>query len=182
MNQLTVENLTSAHRSAFGVAQSMASIAVSGFEKYAALNLAASKSAFLETSEDILAALSASTATDALAAQASLVKPMLEKSISYGRSVSSIARETTTALAELAEAQMEEVQKAVVLSVEALTKNAPAGSESIVLLFNSSLTAGQSAINTARQSAKRVVDQAEQQAQAVTETALQAVRTTSHKK
>lgn len=182
MNTLNVENLTSAHKNAFALAQNVATVVLSGVEKYAELNLGATKAALLETGDDFLSALGASSATDALAAQASLVKPLIEKTISYNRSVYGIAAETNSALLELVEAQFAEVQKTMLASMDELVKNAPAGSESLVAIFKSSVTAGQNAIDTAKQSAKKAVEQAEQQVAAVTDTALQNVKTTTRKK
>jgi hypothetical protein len=49
-------------------------------------------------------------------------------------------------------------------------------------MLKSSMVAGQNAIDTAKQSAKKAVEQAEQQVAAVTDTALQNVKTTTRKK
>lgn len=182
MNTLTVENLSSAHKNAFALAQNMASVLLAGMEKYAELNLGATKSALLETSDDYLSALSATSANDSLAAQASLVKPLIEKSISYSRSAYNIAAETNTALVALAESQFAGLQESMMASVDEMAKSAPAGSESLVTIFKSSVAAGQNAIDTARQSAKKAMQHAEQQAAAVTDTALQTVKTTIRKK
>ena len=182
MSQLNAEQLISAQKNALGVAQRVATIAIDSVEKYAELNIAAAKAALLETGDDFLSTLSANSATDSLAAQASLVKPLFEKSISYGRSVYAIASEANTALADVAEAQYAQWNDVVLASVENLVKNAPAGSEPLVNLFKSSMAAGQNAINTAKQSAKKAVAQAEQQAASITDTALQSVKTTSRKK
>jgi phasin family protein len=182
MNTLSVENLSSFHKNAFTLAQNMVTILFSGVEKYAELNMGAAKSAVLETGDDFLAALSATSATDALAAQASLVKPLIEKSISYSRSVYNIAAQTNAALVELAESQFSGLHDSMMVSMDEMAKNAPAGSESLVTIFKSSMAAGQNAIDTAKQSAKKAMQQAEQQAAAVTDTALQSVKTTSRKK
>jgi phasin family protein len=182
MNTLTIENLSSAHKTAFTLAQNMATVLFSSMEKYAELNMGATKSALLETSDDFLSALSATSANDALAAQASLVKPLIEKSISYSRSAYSIAAETNAALVELAESQFAGLQQSMMASVDEMAKSAPAGSESLVTMFKSSVAAGQNAIDTAKQSAKKAMQQAEQQAAAVTDTALQSVKTTTRKK
>jgi len=182
MNTFTAESLTSVNKNAFTLAQSMAAAVFSGMQKFAELNLGATKSAVFETGEDFISALGATTATDALAAQASLVKPLLEKSISYSRSMYNISAETNAALAELAEAQFAEVQKSTLASIDALAKNAPGGSESLVAVLKSSMVAGQKAIDTAKQSAKKAVEQAEQQVAAVTDTALQNVKTTTRRK
>lgn len=182
MSKLTAEQLTSAQKNALGVAQSVAAVAIASWEKYAELNVAATKAAILETGDDFLSTLGATTATDSLAAQASLVKPLFEKSISYSRSVYAIASEANTALAEIAEAQFAQLNDAWLTSVESMAQNAPAGTEPLVSLFKSSVAAGQSAINTAKQSAKKAVEQAEKQAASITDTALQSVKTTTRKK
>ena len=182
MTTLNVEQILAANKTAMAEAQGVATAALAGFEKLVALNLAATKSALFDTSADFMSAFTAQNPTDALAAQASLVKPLAEKSVAYGRSVYAIATETSAELTKAAEAKAAESQKAMTTALEEMAKNAPAGSESVVAALKSAVTASQQAMDTAKSTAKKAVEMAEKQAASVADTALNAVKTPSRKK
>jgi phasin family protein len=179
---LTVEQILAANKTAAAEAQALAATAFAGFEKLVSLNMAAAKSALFDTSADFTSTLSAKTPADALAAQASLVKPLAEKTLAYGRSVYAIASETGAELSAAAEGKMVEVQKTLASSLEEMVKNAPAGSESVVAVVKSAVAASQNALESAKASAKQAVAAAEKQAAAMADNALSAVKTTAKKK
>ena len=182
MTNLTVEQILNANKSAVVEAQNLAATALAGFQKLVDLNVAATKSALLDSSADYLAALSSQNPADALAAQAALVKPLAEKSIAYGRSVAAIASETTSEFTKVAEAKAAESQKTFTAALENLAKNAPAGSETVVAALKSAVTAGQQAIETAKSSAQKAMEMAEKQVASATDNALSAVKTTPSRK
>ena len=178
---LTVEQILAANKTAAAEAQAMAATAFAGFEKLVALNVAATKSALFDTA-DLSAVFSAKNPTDALAAQASLVKPLAEKTLAYGRSVYAIASETSAELSAAAEGKLAEAQKTLTGALDNMAKNAPAGTESLVAVVKSAVTASQNAMDSAKASAKQAVATAEKQAAALADNALNAVKTTSRKK
>lgn len=179
---LNVEQILAANKTAVADAQALAASAFAGFEKLVELNLATTKSALFDTTGDFASAFSAKTPADALAAQASLVKPLAEKAIAYGRSVYAIAAGTTAELSIAAEGKLAEAQKSFAGALDEVAKNAPAGTESIVAVVKSAVAAGQNAVDTAKASAKKAVELAEKQANSATDAALSAVKTTSRKK
>lgn len=182
MTTLTVEHILAANKAALADAQGVASAALAGFEKLVALNIAATKSALFDTSADVMSAFTAQSPSDALAAQASLVKPLAEKTVAYGRSVYAIATEAGAELTKVSDAKAAESQKAVISALEEMAKNAPAGSEPVFVALKSAVTAGHQAIETAKSTAKKAVEVAEKQAASVTETALNSVKAPSRKK
>jgi phasin family protein len=179
---MNVEQILAANKTAAADAQALAATAFAGFEKLVALNIAATKAALFETSSDFSSAFSAQNPADALAAQASLVKPLAEKAIAYGREIYAIAAGTTAELSVAAEGKIAEAQKALASSLEEMAKSAPAGTESMVAVVKSAVAAGQNAIESAKASAKKAVEAVEQQVNTVTDNALNAVKTTSRKK
>jgi len=179
---LNVEQILAANKAAVTEAQALAATAFAGFEKLVALNVAATKSALFDTSSDFTAAFSAKNPSDALAAQASLVKPLAEKTIAYGRSVYAIASETSAEFGAAAEGKLAEAQKALATALDNAAKNAPAGTESVVAVVKSAVAASQNALDSAKASAKQAVATAEKQAAALADNALNAVKTTSKKK
>lgn len=179
---MTVEQILAANKTAAAEVQALAATAFAGFEKLVALNMAATKSALFDTTADFTSAFSAKNPTDALAAQASLVKPLAEKTLAYGRSVYEIATETGAELSAAAEGKFAEAQKTVATGLETMAKNAPAGTESLVAVVKSAVAASQNALESAKASAKQAVATAEKQAAALADNALSAVKTTSKKK
>jgi phasin family protein len=182
MTTLNVEQIVAANKAAVAETQALAASAFAGFEKLVALNLAATKSALFDTTGDFASSFSAKSPADALAAQASLVKPLAEQAIAYGRSVYAIAAGTSAELSVAAEGKLAEAQKAFAVALDDMAKNAPAGTESVVAVVKSAVTAGQNAVESAKASAKKAVELAEKQANSATEAALSAVKTTSRKK
>lgn len=182
MTTFNAEQLVAANKNAVADMQALTTTVLAGFEKLVDLNMAATKSALFDTSADFMAAFGAQSPTDALAAQASLVKPMAEKSIAYSRALYSIASETGAELTKSAEAKLAENQKVVASAVATMAKNAPAGSETLVAMFSTAVNAGNNAIDAAKTSAKKAVEVAEKQANAVVDSALSSVKTTSRKK
>jgi phasin family protein len=181
---LNAEQFVNANKTAFAEAQSLAATAFGGFERLVDLNMSVTKTVLFHNSTDFFAAFSANSPTDALAAQAALVKPLAEQSVAYAKAVYAIATETAAELTSAAEEKFAEGQKAVSEVVENLAKNAPAGSETIVAAFKSAVSAGQNAIDSAKTSAKKAMEVAEKQATDMTDSALNSVKTatTSRKK
>jgi phasin family protein len=182
MTTPTVEQILAANKAAVSEAQSVAATALTGFEKLVELNLAAAKAVLSETSGDFLSVLSAKTPADALATQAALVKPLAEKSVSYGRAVYAIVSETSAELTKAAEDKLAEGQKTFTAAVDSLAKNAPAGSESVFAVVKAATAASHNAIESAKASAKKALETAEKQAATLADSALNAVKTPAGKK
>lgn len=177
-----VDTLMAAQKTAATEAQALASTAFAGFEKLVALNMDVARSALTQTAPDLASALSAKNPADALAAQTSLVKPLAEQAVAYGRSVYAIATDLGAELGKAADAKAAEAQKQIDAAVEAMAKNAPAGSEPLVTAYKTALSASQNAIALAKSSAMKAAEMADKQTSQLVENTLGAVKTTSRKK
>ena len=177
-----VDTLTAAHKAAASDAQALAASTLAGFEKLVALNLTMARSALTKTSPDLLSAFSAKNPADALAAQASMAKPLAEQAVAYSRSVYAIAADVNATLTKIVEAQAASGQKQMEATIEALLKNAPAGSEPMVAAYKTALTASQNAIAMAKSSAMKAAEMADKQAKQLTDNALSVVKTHSRLK
>jgi phasin family protein len=186
MTTFTVDTLLAAQQNAASEAQSLASTAFAGFEKLVNLNLNlnlnVARSALTQTSPDLASAFSAKNPADALAAQTALVKPLAEQAVAYGRSVYAIATDVGAEFSKAAEAQAAAGQKQLDAAVEALTKNAPAGSETLVAAYKTALSASQNAMAAAKSSASKAVEMADKQANQLVDNALSAVKAAPRKK
>ena len=182
MTTVNVEQILAANKATVAEVQALAATSLSGFEKLVELNMAAIKSAMLDTSADFMSAFSAQSPSDALAAQASLAKPLAEKSIAYSRAVYAIAQDASAELTKAVEAKLATSQQALAEVVESMVKSAPAGSESVVAMFTAAVANGQKAIDSAKASAKKAFEMAEKQTNSAVDSALSQVKTTSRKK
>ncbi len=179
---LNVEQILAANKNAVAEAQNIAATAFAGFEKLVALNMATTKSALFDNNADILASFTVKSPADLFTAPTALVTPLAEQAVAYGRSVYAIASETSAELSQVAEEKAAEVQKAFHAAVDNMAKNAPAGSETLVSAIKTAVTAGQNAIDSAKSSAKKAMQVAEQQAATMTDTAFKTVKAPARKK
>jgi phasin family protein len=182
MTTVNIEQIVAANKATVSEVQALAATSLSGFEKLVELNMAAIKSAMLDTSADFMSAFSAQSPSDALAAQASLAKPLAEKSIAYSRAVYAIAQDAGAELTKAVEAKLATSQEALAEVIESMVKSAPAGSESVVAMFTAAVANGQKAIDSAKASAKKAFEMAEKQTNSAVDSALSQVKTTSRKK
>lgn len=121
-------------------------------EKVVALNLQATRANLDETREYVL---SAKDPKAMFSAQGELLQPAIEKVTSYGRELYQIAAEANADLSKTAEENVVQARQQVLALVEGAVKNAPAGSESIVNLFKTSLLAANQAFDGVQRMAKQ---------------------------
>lgn len=114
-------------------------IAVQGTEKVVALNMAVAKA----SSEDSMAAAKDLFAVKDPQAFFSLAtayaKPNAEKAAAYSRELTNIASSTKAEFAKVAETQVAETQGKINALVDSIAKNAPAGSENVIAMMESSV-------------------------------------------
>jgi len=143
-------------------------------EKLVDLNLAAAKALMDESAEKTQAMLGVKDVQELLALTGGFTQPAMEKLVSYGRNVYSIASGTGAEFSKIVEAQVSEGNKKVAELVDFATKNAPAGSEPAVSMFKSAVAAANTAYDTFAKAAKQAVDVAESNFAAATQASLKA--------
>jgi phasin family protein len=176
------EQFAAAQKANLEVAAGLSQTAFAGFERLVELNLAAGKAAVGESFTNAKALLAAKNPQDLLAAQAALVQPAFEKSVSYGRHLYDIASTTGAEFGKALEEQVAESQQTVKSLVENSLKNAPAGSDAAVAVIKTAYEASQTAAETLKKVAKQAADSAEANLKAATAQAEAAVKTAMGKK
>jgi phasin family protein len=161
MTLLTPEQFAAAQKANLEALFGLTNKAFEGIEKLVELNLQVVKSTLAESQENAQRALSVKDAQELLALQASVVQPMAEKVLSYGRHLYEIASSTQAEFARVAEAQYEEQNRKVQTLVENISKNAPAGSETAVAVMKSAITAANTTYETVHKATKQAVEIAE---------------------
>jgi phasin family protein len=169
---LTVDQITTAHKNNLDVFFGMSEKAFAGVEKLVELNLAAAKSAISESVHQAHTLISIKDPQEIASLQTTMVQPMAEKAVAYGRHVYEIASSTSAEIGKTMEAQASEAQHGMMSFIDSTTKNAPNGSEAFVAMFKSAMTAGQNAVETVQKAVKQVSETAEANLQAVAATTM----------
>jgi phasin family protein len=178
MTNFNADQFISVQKANLEAAAGLSQSAFAGFERLVELNLAAGKAAVGESFSNAQGLLTAKTPQELLAAQAALMQPAFEKSVSYGRHLYDIASNTGAEITKAVEEKMAESQAAVQNLVETNLKNAPAGSDVAVSMFKSAFEASQTAADTLKKVAKQAADTAEANFKVASAQAESAVKST----
>jgi len=176
---LTAEQVMAANKANVETLFGLTNKAFEGVEKLVELNLQVARTALGEAAEGAKAAMSVKDAQELLSLQASLLQPSAEKAVAYGRHLYDIAASTNAEVSKVAEAQMADMQKKFMASVDSAIKNAPAGTENAVSLVKSAIAAANNAYESVHKAAKQAADIADANIQAVTATAVKATQGTA---
>jgi phasin family protein len=165
----TPENLSEAQKQNIEAMMKLSQKAFEGIEKMVDLQLNAARASLQETSEKFKALMSVKDASDVMNINKNLATPSAEKALAYSRTIYDIASQTSGEVQRLIDAQIAEANKKLVDALDEFAKSAPAGSESVVAMMKSSLTAANSAYETANKAARQVVEMAERNMRAATQ-------------
>jgi phasin family protein len=139
----------------------LTSITVQITEKIVALNIAAVKA----SSDDYAAATkdlqTAKNPQEFFVLVSSYAKPITDKLAAYNQHMTDIFSTTKTDFSSFAEAQIAECKTKVNDLLEAITKNAPAGSENAIAMLKSSVTSANDGYEIMSSAAKQTVDTTE---------------------
>ena len=158
---LTAEQFVAAQQAQLDTVAGLSQTAFAGFERLVELNVAASKAAVGESFANAQTLLAAKNPQELLAAQAALLQPAFEKSVSYGRHLYDIASSTGAELSKAVEGKVAESQVVLQNLVDSNLKNAPAGSDAAVAMFKQAFDASQTAAETLKKVAKQAAETAE---------------------
>lgn len=157
----TPENLMKMHAEAVKASGAAANKTLEGFQKLAALNLQTAKATLEESSEQIRALLAAKDAKALTELVTSFAQPAPEKFTAYAKAVYAITREANSDLTAMVEKQIADSNRQLAEAVEALAKNAPAGSEGTVNFIRQALAAAQAAYEQVNTATRQFVQMAE---------------------
>ena len=173
---INTEQFAAANKAAVDSLLSVANTALASAERIANLNLETARAAFEDSAANTKALLGAKDVQEALAIQASLAQPNIDKAVAYGRSVAEISTQTQEELTKLVEAQFGDFQKLVTGMLEKAAKSAPAGSDVAVAAVQSAIAAATSAFDNMRKSAQQVTALAQNNIAAATSATAKAAK------
>jgi phasin family protein len=166
----TPEQLMQLHRDSFQMMQTAAIASISGLEKLAALNMQAARSSLEESAEIAKSLLAAKDVKSLSELTATAMQPAAEKYASYAKHCYEIATETSNELSRLVEKQMADGNKQLFAALDTMARNAPAGSEGMVTLVKSAVSAANTAFDQVSRATKQVVEMAEANIASATKT------------
>jgi phasin family protein len=172
----TPEQFVQAQKLTFDTFQAVALKSFEAFEKLAELNLQAMKSSFEESADQMRGLMSAKDIKVVGDWSLNGLQPTADKMGAYAKHVYDIASETGGEIARLVEKQMAEGQKQFTASIDAMAKSAPAGSEGMVTLMKSAVSAANTAFDQVQKATKQAVEAAEANLTAATQATRPAAR------
>jgi phasin family protein len=170
----TPEEMSEAQKQNIDAMLKLSHKAFEGIEKMVDLQLAAARSSLQETSEKFQALMSVKDAQDMMSVNKDIATPSAEKALAYSRTIYDIAAQTSGEVQRLIDSQIAEANKKVVDALDEFAKSAPAGSEALIAMMKSSLTAASSAYETANKAARQVVEMAERNMKAAADSTMNA--------
>lgn len=142
-------------------------------EKVVALNLQTTKAALEEASGTVL---SAKDPQALFSAQGDLLQPVADKATAYSRELFGIASQASTELSRYSEESVAQARKQMMAFIESATKNAPAGSETVVNMFKTSMITANEAFDGAQRLAKQATESVEANVNALAANAAKVVK------
>jgi phasin family protein len=158
---VTPERALASQKALFDTFLAAQNTAFAGFEKLVDLHLKVAKATFDEVSLKAQEAFELKDGQEALAFTTSLAQPNAEKALAYSKHVYDIIAGVQGEFTKLGEARIAEHQQQVSDVVDQMSKNAPAGSESVLALVKSSLATATSAYDSVSKAAKQAAEVAE---------------------
>lgn len=155
---VTPEKFLNAGKAGVEAALAVAHAQFAAVEKLAALNMAAAKSTFEETTDHIKSVFEAKDPQELVKINSAFAQPVLEKAVAYARNVYDVTSQAQTQVAKVVETQSVEVNKAMASAIDSLAKNAPVGSDAAVNAMKSALAAFNSAYDGMSKVAKQAAE------------------------
>lgn len=157
----TPEEMSEAQKQNIDAMLKLSHKAFEGIEKMVDLQLTAARASLQETAEKFQALMSVKDAQEMMSVNKEIATPSAEKALAYSRTIYDIAAQTSSEVQRLIDSQITDANKKVVDALDEFAKSAPAGSEALIAMMKSSLTAASSAYETANKAARQVVEMAE---------------------
>lgn len=170
------EKLQSAQKANLDLLQQISGKVFASVEQLSQLQFQALRTATEENFDGVRKLLAVKDAQGFAELQASFTQPNVqaERLAEFNRQVQALIVGTQSEISKLTETQVAAGTKQVEEFVEAISKNAPAGSEPVVAAFKSSLANAGTAFESAQKAVKQAADVAQSNFDAATKTAAEA--------
>ena len=157
-------------------ATKFAALSLESAEKLVKFNLAATKAAIAQSVEGAQAASAVKDVQDLLALRTKLAEAQVQHAMGYSRHLYEIATEAQAGYSALAEEMLSVYTKGMASWVDQASKSAPAGSESAINAFKSTIAATTAAFDQFQKASKQVASLADANVRAAAATAAKSVK------
>ena len=130
-------------------------------EKLVEHNLSTAKAGLEESGDRLREIINVKDVQKLMNFNSGLMQPALEKAVAYNRGLYQLSTEASADVSRIAEENLAKLNKAIATAVDTLSRNAPAGSESVVALMKSSVSAANNAFDSFSKAAKQAVETTE---------------------
>lgn len=148
----TPPEFTAAAKAQLDTAIRLATVTTESAQRLFEINLKTARSSFEEASSQVRAIAGAKDPADIQAIASKVLKPGLDKSQAYAKEIYDSVTTAQAEVAAMVETQVTEFQKQMVVALDGLMKNAPAGSEAFVSSVKSAAATASQAYESAVQS------------------------------
>ena len=155
------EQIVQLNKAAFETFQTVALKSVESFQKLTELNISAAKASLSESKDQVKAMLSAKDPKAFTDVAVGAAQPTADKVTAYAKNVYAIATDAGNEITKLFEKQFAEGNKQLNTAIDAMAKNAPAGSEGVVTFVKSAVSAANKAYDQVTKATKQAVEMAE---------------------
>jgi phasin family protein len=157
----TPDQFVALQKAALESFQAAAAKSFEGAQKLADLNLAVFRSTVEESADQFRAVFEAKDPKAFANLAAVSAQPAAEKASAYAKQVYAIASDVGGELAKLVEKQVADGNRQMFAAIDAMAKNAPAGSEGVVTFIKSAVSSANSAYDQVQKATKQAVELAE---------------------
>jgi phasin family protein len=149
------------HRQSLESAQAIALASFAGFEKLTQLNIQAAKASLEEGVQKGVSLLDTKDVKAFADSLTDSAQPANDKFTAYAKHVYEIASETGTEISKVVEKQFAEGNRQLTAAIEAAAKNSPVGSEGVVTLVKSAVSAANATWDQVNKASRQVVEMTE---------------------
>ncbi|MDX5364062.1 MAG: phasin family protein [Pseudazoarcus pumilus] len=171
----TPEQIAAANKANLEAFVSIANSAFANAEKLAALNLSAARAVVEDGISNARSLMGVKDVQELFTLQGTLGKPLVEKAVSYNRSLYELATSNQEQMTKLFDKQVGELNKAFTGLIDKAAESAPAGSDVAFAAMKSAMAAANSAYDSVNKVAKQVAELAEANVSAATDATVKAV-------
>ena len=162
------EQLLSLQQKSLKAIEAYALASLQGVEKLTELNLQAARASVEEGVQNGVALFQSKDPKGLAETLSEQAKPTSDKFGAYAHHVYQIANETASELSKITEKQVGDVSQSLFQTIDAFSKNAPAGTEGLATFYKSAVTAANSAWDQVNKAGKQVAEIAEQNVESAT--------------
>ncbi len=155
------ENLMSAGKAGVEAGIAIAQAQFAAMERLAALNMNTAKATFADASEHVRSVLNARDPQEFGKLNSAAAQPAVQGAVAYAKSVYDVATQAQANVVKIVEAQGTDLNRAFASTIDAMAKNAPAGSDAAINAFKSTFAAFNFAYDGWSKIAKQTVEAAE---------------------